>query len=58
METIIGLAGMLAAVGILVGVPLAILRSLDEIKSGQRRLEQRLVALEAQLRTLDQVGRA
>jgi hypothetical protein len=53
---IIGLAGMLAAVGLLVGVPLAILRSLDEIKAGQHRLEARLVALEAHLGTPDRVG--
>ena len=56
METIIGLAGMFAAVGIFVGVPLALLRSLNEIKAGQRRLEALLVALEAHLRTPDQVG--
>lgn len=56
MEMILGLAGMCAAVGILVGVPLAILRSLDQIKAEQRRIEARLIALEAHLRTPDRVG--
>jgi hypothetical protein len=53
---IIGLAGMFAAIVIFVGVPLAILRSLDEIKAGQRRLEERLVELEAHLGTPDRFG--
>ena len=50
IEIIIGFAGGLAAVGILVGVPLSILRSLDEIKAGQRRAETQLAELEARLR--------
>jgi hypothetical protein len=53
---IIGVAGMFAAVAIFVGVPLALLRSLDEVKAGQRRLEERLVALEAHLGTPDGLG--
>jgi hypothetical protein len=56
VEMISGLVGMFAAVGIFVGVPLAILRSLQEIKAEQRRLEARLVALEVHLRTPDGVG--
>ena len=56
MEMTMGLVGMLAAVGIFVGVPLAMLRSLEEIKAGQRRLEARMVALEAHLGTPDRVG--
>jgi hypothetical protein len=56
VEMISGVAGMFAAVGIFVGVPLSILRSLHELKAGQRRLETRLVALEAHLRTPDRVG--
>jgi hypothetical protein len=47
---------MIAAVGIFVGVPLAILRSLDQIKTEQRRLDARLVALEAHLRAPGRAG--
>ncbi len=56
MEMIFGLAGMFAAVAIFVGVPLSILRSLDQIKTEQRRIDARLVALEAHLRTPGQIG--
>lgn len=56
MEIILGIAGMLAVAGIVVGVPLAILRSLDEIKAGQRRVEARLTEFEARLAEQDKVG--
>lgn len=49
MEALIGFAGVLAGIAIFVGVPLSILRSLDEIKAGQRRLEERLAAIERAL---------
>lgn len=49
MEAVLGMVGMIALAGIIVGVPLAILRSLDEVKAGQRRLESRLAELEARL---------
>ena len=47
MEAFISIAGTIAAAAILVGVPLSILRSLDEIKASQRRIEVRLMELEA-----------
>ena len=49
MNVMLGIAGTLAGVAIFVGVPLSMLRSLDEIKAGQRRLEARLAAIEASL---------
>ena len=49
MEIVLGLVGMVAFTGIIVGVPLSMLRSLDEIKAGQRRLESRLAKFEERL---------
>jgi hypothetical protein len=43
------IAGAIAFFGLIVGVPLSVLRSLDEIKASQRRLESRFSELEARL---------
>jgi hypothetical protein len=56
MEAIVIVGGMIIGVGIAVGVPLSMLRSLDEIKASQRRLESRLAELEARLAGHDRVG--
>jgi hypothetical protein len=56
VEEFLYIAGTIAFVGILVGVPLSILRSLEEIKVSQRRLEARLSQLEARLTEHDRVG--
>lgn len=56
MEAVLGMIGMLAVAGIVVGVPLSILRSLDEVKAGQRRLESRLAELEARLSEQQSLG--
>ena len=56
MEGLLKIAGLFALLGIVVGVPLSILRSLDEIKASQRRLELRLTELEARLAEQDTVG--
>ena len=49
MEAFLYIAGAIAFIGIVVGVPLSILRSLDELKAGQRRIESRLSRLESPL---------
>ena len=56
MEGFLYIAGAIAFVGIMVGIPLSILWSLDEIKASQRRLETRLAELESRLTERDQVG--
>jgi len=49
MEGFLPIVGMMAFLGLVVGVPLSILRSLDEIKASQQRLEVRLEEIEARL---------
>jgi hypothetical protein len=56
MDILLGIAGAIAFAGIVVGVPLSILRSLDEIKAGQRRIEARLTEFEARAVEQDRVG--
>ena len=56
VEGFLYIAGAIAFFGIMVGVPLSILRSLDEIKGSQRRLEARLGELESRLAEQDRVG--
>ena len=46
MGDFLGIAGMIAFFAIVVGVPLSVLRSLDEIKASQKRIEARLAELE------------
>jgi hypothetical protein len=56
VEAFLYIAGAIAFVGILVGVPLSILRSLDEVKESQRRIEARLSQLDARLTEHYRVG--
>ena len=56
MEFWLQLAATLGLIGIMIGVPLSILRSLDEIKASQRRIETQLAELEAHLAERERVG--
>jgi hypothetical protein len=56
VETLLPIAGTIAFIGIVVGVPLSVLRSLDEIKASQRRIEARLSEVESRLREQERVG--
>ena len=49
MHELAAIAAPIIGILILVLVPLSVLRSLDEIKASQHRLEARLSALEARL---------
>jgi hypothetical protein len=56
MEGILYIAGSLAFFGLLVGVPLSILRSLDAIKASLQRIETRLDVLEERAREYERLG--
>jgi hypothetical protein len=47
MDIVLSIVAVIAFCLIVVGVPLSILRSLDEIKAGQRRIESRLAEFDA-----------